>query len=318
MKIVILDRAAMGYDLDFSVLEKFGSIAVYDFTEKDEVSDRIKDADIVVVNKIKLGRDNLYNSSVSLICEFATGYDNIDLTYARERKTGVANVMGYSTDSVAQITLATVLNLSCHIKEYSRSVYSGEYAKSGIPNILVPAYHELNGKVWGIVGYGNIGKAVGKVARALGCKVIFTRRTRTDEDGYTDIDTLCKTADIITIHTPLNDESRNLINESRINSMKPGVIIVNEARGAVWDESAISNAIEKGKIGACGCDVYTREPIEDSSPLMRIAGRDNVCLTPHMAWAAFEARKRCLYETAENIDAFINGKNRNRVDLVEI
>ncbi len=316
MNIVFLDRSTLGDDLDTSVLEKYGSVTEYPTTPPELVEERIADADVVVINKIKLGRHNLENASrLRLICEFATGFDNIDTECCREKGIAVCNVVGYSTDSVAQVTAATVLSLVCHLREYTLRTQNGDYTRGGVANILIPPYHELSGKTWGIIGYGNIGRAVGRIAKALGCKVVVNKRTPASDANVVDIDTLCREADIITLHTPLNDQSRGIINAERISMMKDGVIIVNEARGAVWDESAVRDGILDGKIGAIGCDVFSYEPFDEKHPFWQIRDRDNVCLTPHMAWAAFEARTRCLSETDKNIESFLSGGTRNRVDL---
>jgi glycerate dehydrogenase len=251
---------------------------------------------------------------LKLVCVFATGYDNIDIAAARELGIAVCNVPGYSTDSVALFTVATVLSLYAHLPEYSEYVRSGEYTESGVPNRLVPVYHELKGKTWGIVGYGNIGRAVGRVAEAMGASVIACKRTPTDEVRCVDIDTLCRESDIITIHCPLNDGTRGIINKDRIALMKREVVIVNEARGAVVCEEDIAAAIESNRIAAFGCDVYSREPFLKDHPYSRILERKNVLLTPHAAWGAYESRARCISIIADNIHSFFNGKFLNRVD----
>ena len=191
---------------------------------------------------------------------------------------------------------------------------SGDYSASGVANKLTPVYHDINGKTWGIVGYGNIGKSVARVAEALGARVIVNKRTPVDGATLVDIDTLCRESDIITIHCPLNEESRALINAERLALMKKNVILVNEARGAVLDEEATAQAIEEGRIAAFGCDVYSREPFEDNHPYFRIKDRNNVILTPHCAWGSYEAREKCINIIAENIASLIDGKYLNRVD----
>ena len=252
--------------------------------------------------------------SLKLICVFATGYDNIDVAAARELGTGVCNVPGYSTDSVALFTISTVLALTSHLIEYRDFVKRGEYSSGNTPNRLTPVYHDLCGKTWGIIGYGNIGRAVGRVAEAFGAKVLVNKRTPVTDATVVDIDTLCRESDIITVHCPLNDESKNLINESRLALMKPSVILVNEARGAVLDESAVAAAVEEGRIAGFGCDVYSVEPFGTEHPYFAIKDRDNVILTPHAAWGSYEARARCIGIIADNIEAFNSGKTLNRVD----
>jgi glycerate dehydrogenase len=247
------------------------------------------------------------------VCVTATGFDNIDTEYCKESGIAVCNVVGYSTQNVAQLTLAMVLSLYCHLTEYNRSVADGTYTRGTSANILTPVYHEIFGKTWGVVGYGNIGRQVARVAEALGCRVIVNKRTPTPDAECVDIDTLCKEADIITVHTPLNDESRGLISRERLATMKKDAILVNVARGAVLDEQAVADAIKEGTLGGIGIDVYSKEPFPADHPYASIAGRDNVILTPHMAWGSYEARVRCCEEIALNIDAFIAGEKRNRI-----
>ena len=315
MKIVILDKASMGDDTPFSVLNKFGEIVIYDHSTPSEAVSRSVDADVVIINKVKITEELMLSSkNLKLICVFATGFDNIDIPAARRLGIGVCNVPGYSTDSVLLYTISTVLALSARLYEYNSFVRSGEYSVSGAPNRLTPVFHEIRGKVWGIVGYGNIGRAVAKVAEAMGARVIVYKRTPVEDADCVDMDTLCKESDIITIHCPLNDESRSLINEQRISLMKKNVILVNEARGAVLDENAVALAVEGGKISAFGCDVYSVEPFDEKHPFYRIKNRENVLLTPHSAWGAYEARERCINIIADNIEAFENGKTLNRVD----
>lgn len=315
MKITILDRASLGADLALDELAAIGELTVYDSTSPYELNSRVKDADVLILNKAKITDETLANAnSLKLICITATGFDNVDVIAARARGVGVCNVPGYSTDSVALITVATTLSLLTHLRTYNRYVTGGAYAASGVPNKLDPVYHEIRGLKWGIIGYGNIGRAVADVARALGAEVIVNKRTPVDGVRCVDIDTLCCESDIITIHCPLNEGTRNLINADRISKMKPGVIIVNEARGAVVSDSDITESIEMGRIGAFGSDVYTTEPLPADHPFNRIMNRDNVLLTPHCAWGAYESRARCLAIVCENIRAFLEGKILNRVD----
>lgn len=315
MKISVLDSQTLGADLDLSALKKFGELKIYPSTSQEQTSEHCTDSDILIINKVKINEKTLPNpGKVKLICLFATGYDNIDLDYCRENKIAVSNVVGYSTDSVAQLTCALVLTLACRISEFSDHIKSGDYQRGGVANWLVPIYGELCGKTWGVVGLGNIGKSVAMVAKALGCKVLVNKRTPSTEYENTDIDTLCRESDIITIHTPLTEETHHLINDERLKMMKKNVILVNVARGAVTDEEAVAKAIENGAIGAFGCDVFSKEPFGDDHPFSRILHLPNVCLTPHMAWGAYEARVRCLDEICKNIESFISGEKRNRVD----
>lgn len=314
MKIVFLDASTIGADIDLSIFERYGELTVYGTTSQEQFVERAADSDVVIINKLKVGRNNLPEcKSVKLVCVTATGFDNIDTEYCKEHGIAVCNVVGYSTQNVAQLTLAMVLSLICHLKEYDRSVSDGSYTRGGVANILTPVYHEIYGKTWGIVGYGNIGKQVGVVAKALGCKVIVYKRTPVEDETCVDIDTLCRESDIISVHTPLNDGTRGLISRERIAMMKDDAILVNVARGAVCDEEAIADAILEGKLGGVGIDVYSKEPFGADHPCARIAGRDNVVLTPHMAWGSHEARVRCCEEIALNIESYLKGEKRNRI-----
>lgn len=315
MKIVILDKASLGEDTPFSVLDKFGEVISYSESTPEEAIERSINADVIIINKVKVTRELMERSdSLRLVCVFATGYDNIDVEAARELGIAVCNVPGYSTDSVVLYTVSTVLALCSHLFEYTEYVKSGEYTASGVPNKLTPVFHDLNGKVWGIIGYGNIGRAVARVASAFGARVIVNKRNPVKGAVLVDVDTLCAECDIITVHCPLNDESRGLINAERIALMKPDVILVNEARGAVLDEEAVARAVEEGKISAFGCDVYSTEPFGEDHPYNRIKHLPNVLLTPHAAWGSYEARERCINIIADNIEAFRSGEIYNRVD----
>ncbi len=316
MKIVILDKKTLGDDLDISGASKFGEVVVRDNTAPDEVETAISDADVIFVNKVKLFEDNLKAAkNLKLICEAATGFDNIDIEYCKSRGIGVCNVPGYSVYSVAQVTVSMVLSLVNRLNEYTRYTRDGSYSKGKSANILKPVYHELWGKKWGIVGYGAIGQRVGEIAKALGCEVFAFKRTPIDEVNCTDIDTLISECDIITVHIPLSDSTRGLINEERIAKMKRTAVFVNTARGAVVDEAALCTALKQGKIAAMGTDVYSSEPFREDSPFYEIKDFDNVCLTPHMAWGTIEARTRCFGVMLENLKAFLDGEIKNRVEL---
>lgn len=317
MKITVLDASTLGEDLIPQIPEifsDFGEVEVRLSTSADEVCMAASGSDALIVNKIKLGRQNLASAkNLKLICVTATGYDNIDLEYCRERNIAVCNVVDYSTQSVAQLTVLMALTLQNKLPYYTEFVNSGEYTKSGVANSLVPVYNEICGKIWGIVGLGNIGKQVARVAEALGCKIIVNKRTPDPKFECVDLDTLCKNADIISVHTPLTDNTKNLISKDKIALMKKSAIFINVARGAVADEEALADAILDGRLGGLGIDVYTQEPLPQTHPYNKLLGLKNVCLTPHNAWGAYEARLRCLNIIKENISAFLNGTAKNRV-----
>ena len=314
MKIIILDSGTLGADVDLSPIEALGEVVEYKFTAPCEVADRLADADVAVLNKIKLNKDNLSDAkSLKLICVAATGYDNIDINYCREHGIAVCNVPGYSTDSVAQLSVSMALSLVTHLDEYRGFVHSGEYSRSGSANRLEPVYHEIAGQTWGVVGGGGIGSKVAEIAQALGCRVLLCRRKLDDRYESADIDRICRECDIISLHVPLSDETRGMISRERIASMKDGVVIVNTARGAVCDEQAIADGVLSGKIGAFGCDVYSAEPFREDHPFTALLSLPNVCLTPHMAWGSYEARNRCVRRMAENIKEFFAGNVHNRI-----
>lgn len=315
MNIVILDAATLGPGIDLSALEAAGHVTVYDLTPAEALAERIADAEVLVTNKMKLNRDNLGSAKkLKLICVFATGYDCIDIAWCRLHGIGVCNAPGYSTDSVAQLTLTMALSLAAHLKEYRDYVSSGAYTNSGIANLLSPVWQELSGKTWGIVGGGNIGRRVAKLAEAFGCRVLMCRRKDDPDYETVGLEQLCRESDIISLHVPLTDETRTMIGQKEIGLMKKHVILINVARGAVCDEEALALAIEAGRIGALGVDVFSTEPFPENHPFTRIKALPNVCLTPHMAWGAVETRNRCVRMVAENILAFSSGSSLNRVE----
>ncbi|MBQ8351520.1 MAG: hydroxyacid dehydrogenase [Clostridia bacterium] len=315
MKIVILDAATIGDDISLAPLAALGELTVYQSTKPEELAARLADCDVVVQNKVRIDRTAFAAAKhLKVVAELATGYDNIDLEAAREHGVAVCNVPGYSTPSVVQLTMAMVLSLATHLPAYREHVASGRYSAEGVANKLTPVYHELAGKTWGVVGYGDIGRGVGEVAKALGCRLLVCRKTPSAEEYCVDIDTLCREADIISIHTPLSDSTRGLINRERLAIMKKDVLLINVARGAVTDEAAVAEALQSGRLGGLGVDVYSTEPFSTDHPFYAIKDDPRVCFTPHMAWGSFEARTRCLATVADNIRAFFAGERQNRVD----
>ena len=314
MKITVLDAITLGEDVTFEKWESLGELTVYKSTPAAEVVNRLKGSHVAIFNKVKITEEILENlPDLKLICVTATGYDNVDVKACKERGVAVCNVIGYSTHSVAQVTMSMVLSLMTHLTEYSRSVESGEYTAAGVPNKLTPVYNELYGKTFGVVGLGNIGKQDARVAEAFGCEVLCFKRT--PEEGYNcvDLPTLLKKSDIVTVHLPLTEKTKEIIDKKALELMKKSAILVNVARGAVTNEKDVAEAIKNGVIGGFGADVYTAEPLAKDSPLQEIKGYKNVILTPHMAWGAYESRVRCIDEIAKNIVAFTNGEKRNRV-----
>ena len=314
MKIVMLDAGTLGADLDLSPVTSLGEVDVYASSAASEVVSRLAGADVAVLNKIKMTRAVLEAlPTLKLICVTATGYDNIDLDCCRERGITLCNVPAYSTDSVAQVTVAMALSLATHLPAYRAHVHEGNYSASGVANHLAPVYHELSSMTWGVVGGGNIGTKVASIAAALGCRVLVTRRKTDPVYPTVDIDTLVRESDIVSLHLPLSESTRGMIDATRIAAMKKGAILINVARGAVTDEEALARAIETGHLGGLGVDVFTTEPFGADHPFSRILDRDNVLLTPHMAWGSFEARTRCLATVCENITKFFEGNVQNKI-----
>ncbi len=314
MKISVLDVKTLGNDLDFSGIHQLGDITVYDLTTQEQVIERIQDAEVLILNKVKLNKDNLpYAKNLKLICITATGFDNVDIDYCKEHKIAVCNVVGYSTDSVVQLTVSMAFSLATNLLCYDKFVKSGEYTNCGVFNRVEPVFREMSALTWGVVGLGTIGTKVANVAKAMGCRVLAYKRTPVTEFECVDLDTLCKESDIITVHTPLNDGTFHLINEQTLSKMKDGVVLVNVARGAVFDEEAVTEAVLSGKIGGLGVDVYSTEPMQKDSPYQKILNRDDVIFTPHMAWGAIDARQRCIDEIEANIKSFLAGGTRSRL-----
>ena len=313
MKIVLLDYGALGPEIDLTPIQNAGELIAYEKTGPEELAGRIADADVIITNKLKLNSHTLAGAEqLKLICVTATGYDNIDLPYCTQRGIAVCNVPGYSTDSVAQLTVAMAMALATHLVAYRDYVHSGQYTRSGNPNLLSPVWHELAGKTWGIVGCGNIGRKVAAVAQAMGCRVIVYRRSQDPDYETVSLDALLQQADVVSVHLPLNNETRGILSREKIALMKKDALLINVARGAVADEAALADAVENGQLGGLAVDVYSTEPMPAEHPYHRIMGRTNVVFTPHCAWGAKEARNRCMQIVAENICSFAAGGQKNR------
>lgn len=317
MKIVLLDAATMGADIDFSPLEKVGEVIKYQNTLPNERRERIKDADVVVVNKVVLDGEVLSGApNIKLICVFAVGYNNIDISYCKEHNIKVRNVPGYCTQSVCQHTFALLFDLIEKMRYYDDFVKCGKYSDSGIANHLGRPFFEISGKKWGIIGMGAIGRAVADCAAAFGAEVSYSSVSGAKrEEKYENIplDKLLKESDIISVHAPLNEKTMHLIGDRELSLMKKTAVIINVGRGAIIDEEALVRAIDNGTIAGCGLDVYAEEPPAKESPILNIKDKERVIYTPHIAWSSIEARARCVSMTADNISAFINGEGRNDV-----
>lgn len=319
--IVILERNSVGTDISVECFEKLGNVTVYPNTKtEEEVKARTKDADIVIANKAPLREAALQDSpNVRLICEFATGYDNCDLPYCSRKGIKVANVVNYSTAMVAQHTFTLALALIQKLAHYDNYVKSGEYsAQDRFSNFDIP-FTELDGKTWGIVGMGNIGKRVAKIASAFGCRVIFhsvTGKSTVTEYPQVDKDTLLAESDFLSLHCPLSELSRDFIDKEALRKMKKTAVLINVARGPVVNNTDLYEGLIAGEIMAAGLDVLEKEPLELSNPLSKLKDSNQLIITPHLAWGSVEARIRCVEETYKNIEAFLRREDRNIVNSI--
>ena len=313
---VFLDRASVDTgDLDFSRLHAtLEQWAWYDSTSPMEVSTHIADAKVVITNKVALSADVLKAAhSLKLICVAATGTNNIDLLTARACGIGVCNVRSYATPSVVQHVFSLMLALSTRLLDYHNTVRLGHWHKSSQFCLLDYPIVELAGKTLGIVGYGELGRAVAHVAEAFGMRVIVARGALTQNDqSRVSLDELLQVSDVISLHCPLTAETRGLIGAKELARMRSNAILINTARGGIVDELALANALREGQIGGAGMDVLSSEPPDASQPLLQ-PGIPNLIVTPHCAWASQASRQRLLNEIAENIEVFFAGNERNRV-----
>ena len=319
MKILILDGATFGEDIDISKFNELGEVIVYAESTKQQVLQRLKDVnpDAVIVNKIVMGKEEMYTASnLKIILEAATGYNNIDIECANALNIRVANVAGYSTMSVVQHTFAHLFYLYEKMRYYDDYVKSGDYSNSTIFTNFGNVFNELAGKTWGIVGLGNIGRRVADVAKAFGCKVVYysaSGNTYDTEYEKVELDDLLKNSDIISIHAPLNKYTENLMNYENFKKMKNTAYLINMGRGPIVNEADLAKAINEGEIAGAGLDVLTKEPMSADNPLLTIKDSNKLVITPHNAWATYEARVRLLDEIYNNLKSFINGEARNVV-----
>ena len=311
MKIVFLDEYTLG-GADLSAIRSLGDYVGYESTRPEEVVERAKDAEVVIVNKVILGAKEMDAlPCLRLICVAATGVNNIDLAAAKERGISVRNAVGYSTHTVAEATLGSVLALLRQINYYDRYVKSGEYSASGEWVNFDRPTHRLWGKNWGVIGMGNIGREVARLAEAFGCKVAYASTSgaeRKEDYERKDLDSLLAWADVISVHCPLNDLTRGLIDTEQIDLMKPTTLIVNVARGGIVVEEAIAKALDEGRLAGAAFDVYPSEPMPSTSPLLHIQVPDKLLLSPHNAWSAVESIENLVECIANNIKVYLENK----------
>jgi len=317
LKICLLDSKTLGSDVDLTVFNKFGEFTIYETTKPEEVIERIKDQNIVITNKVILNESNLKHAAdIKLICITATGTNNIDLEYARSRNIAVTNVAGYSTMSVTQHTFAMLFYLMGYMEYYDKYVKSGEYSKSDIFTNLDKPFWELDGKTWGIIGLGTIGRSVAAVATAFGCRVVYYSTSGKNNNAdyeRLELEQLLRESDIVSIHAPLNESTRNLIDYRKICIMKKHAVLLNLGRGGIVNEEDLAMALDEEIIAGAALDVLQKEPVESDNPLLKIKHKDRLIITPHIAWASLEARKRLVNEVVLNIEAYLKHESRNRV-----
>lgn len=304
MNIVFLDAATMG-DVSFAPIEKHGTLTCYSNSTPKEAKERVKDCEVLIINKIKVTPELIDSAPrLKLICEAATGVNNIDLEYAASKGIPVRNAVGYSTDSVVQATFMHILSLAGHGPYYDECVKSGRYSTIGMFTDPSVCWTELAGKTMGVIGMGNIGKRVAKVAEAFGMKVCYYSTSGTGhckEYPCLSLEELMRTVDVVSIHAPLNERTSGLISEKELQMMKPTAFIVNMGRGGIIDEAALAAAIDNGTIAGAALDVFVQEPLPADNPLMKVACQDRLRLAPHTAWASTEARERLVQQIADNI-----------------
>ena len=304
MKIVFLDAATMG-DVSFEPFEQLGEFVSYATSTPQEALERVKDADVVMINKVIVNQELIdAASSLKLICVAATGVNNIDVDYAASKGIPVRNVAGYSTDSVAQSTFMHILSLAGGAPYFDNSVKSGSYSRSGMFTDPNWNWWELAGKTIGIIGLGNIGKKVAQIAEAFGMKVCYYSTSGTghckDYPCMT-LEELLKVSDVVSVHAPLNERTLNLLGAKEFAMMKPTAIIVNAGRGAIIVEADLAEAVDNGVIAGAGIDVFVQEPIPEDHPYLKMKHPERMRLTPHVAWASVEARRRLVSMMADNV-----------------
>lgn len=321
MKILILDSITFGDDISLDKFKELGEVIKYTQSSDKEVKQRIEqhNPEVIITNKVMMNEEVLSGASaLKMIAVTATGYNNIDLVYAKKRGITVANVAGYSTQSVIQHTFALCFYLLEKLSYYDNYVKSGEYNNCPCFTHFAAKFNELAGKTWGIIGLGAIGRGVAGIAESFGCKVIYYSASgHTYDVPYkrVEFDELLALSDVLSIHAPLNEFTENLMNASAFEKMKNTAVLINVGRGPIVNEADLADALNKNKIAAAGLDVLTREPIEAGNPLNSIKDSTKLIVTPHIAWATVEARTRLMNEVYENIKAFTEGKERNTVTV---
>lgn len=318
MKITFLDADTLGKDIPLEQFKDMGEVEIYGFTTADQILARTKNSDVIITNKVLINEASLgANPNVKLVCITATGTNIVDFDFAAKYGITVTNVKGYSTDSVVQHTFSLLFYLLEKLRYYDDYVKLGHYANDILFTHFENKYHELSGKTWGIVGLGEIGRKVASIAQAFGCKVVYYSTSGKNNNSVftqVDFDTLISTSDIISIHAPLNPATNNLFTFEAFQKMKTTSTLINVGRGPIVNEADLLKALEENEIAAAGLDVLAVEPMEKENPLLTFKDSNRLIITPHIAWASIEARGRLVEEVYKNIEAYINGEERNRVN----
>jgi glycerate dehydrogenase len=314
LKIVILDANTLGEDLDLSVFNELGELTIYGYTLKEDVIKRIKDAHIIITNKVELNESNLqYAGNLKQICLTATGTNNVDKEYTNKNGIRVCNVIGYSTESVVQHTFAMLFYLYEKLSYYDEYVKSGKYVNDKMFTHFERKFNEIKGRTWGIIGLGNIGRRVAEIARAFGCNIIYystSGKNNNNEYEKVEFNTLLSKADIISVHAPLNDDTINLITYNDMVKMKDTAVLLNLGRGKIINEKDLCRALKEDLIAGAALDVLEKEPMDENNYLRNITDSTKLLITPHIGWASVEARNRVVDEVYKNIKAFIDGEER--------
>lgn len=317
MNIVFPDAGSLGSDLDLSLFKDLGSFDKWENTSEEDLEGRIRDADIIITNRVILDEKHLKTAKkLKMIALTATGFNNVDREYCRKNGIALANVASYSTDSVAQHTFTMLLYLLEHTRYYDDYIRREAYLEDQRFADVSRPWQEISGKNWGIIGLGSIGRKVASIAEAFGAHVNYYSTSNTERQEKWDrlsLEDLLNSADILSIHAPLNGRTENLINTEQFNLMKKNAILLNLGRGAIVNEAALLDALKHRKIAAAGLDVLCNEPPSKGSQLLDFVQEDRLLITPHNAWGSLESRKRLVKEVYENIAAFKNGKDRNRI-----
>jgi glycerate dehydrogenase len=310
MNIVILDRKTLGLDTNMSIFDTLGNVKSYDITLPNETIERLQDADIVITNKVVISKDVMENTNLKLICISATGMNNVDLEYAKQKNIEVKNVAGYSSSSVVQLAFSMIFQIVQKLDYYKKYVDGGNWQKSEIFTHIDKSFFELDGKKVGIIGLGDIGRNFAKKASAFDCEVVyFSTSGKNSNNQYkrVELNELLSTCDIISIHCPLNENTKDLLNYENMKNIKDGAILLNLGRGGIINEADLAKIIDEKEI-YCGIDVVSVEPILESNPLLKVKNKDRLLLTPHIGWASVEARNRLVKMVAKNIEEFISQK----------